>query len=206
MGPALIALLLVQTPAPKTPARELRNGLSRNYRVSVEQESGDHFGYRLGMKVLMPKAARDKVAETSIEVKLTNYKASVGGRAVSVTKMGGGLLQIASTGLPLGLEIAGTQGPIWLPLLAFYYPATDKDGDFLVDRTQVGTGTFVTGTGTLSHPGGKATLSFEMSLLRGETPLGKVSLSATLDDQGWPKKAEGVLKSEDGTYQFTLAG
>jgi len=205
MGPALIALLLVQTPAPKTPARELRNGLSRNYRVTIEQENGDHFGYRLGMKVVMPKAA-DKAAVTSLEVKLTNYKASVSGQTVALAKMGGGLLQIGTSGIPLDLEIGGAQGQVWLPMLAFYYPAIDKDGDFPVDRTQVGTGVFVTGTGTLSHPGGKATLSFEMSLLRGETPLGKVSLSATLDDKGWPKKAEGTLKSEGGTYRFTLAG
>lgn len=206
MGPSLITLLLLQTPGPKTPVRDLHNGLTRNFRVNVEQDSGDEFSYRLGMKVVMPKSPLGKEAEATLELKLTNYKATVNGQNVSVGKIGGGVLQLGSTGLPLGLEIAGSQGPVWLPMLAFYYPGAKEDGDFTVERTQVGTGIFVIGTGTLSHPSGKATISFDMSLLRGDAPLGKVTISASLDDKGWPCKGEGTLKSADGTYRFTLSG
>ncbi len=206
MGLSLITLLVLQTPALKAPARDLHNGLTRNYRVTIEQDGGDEFSYRLGMKIVVPKSPIGKDVETKLELKLTNYKATVSGQQVSVGKMGGGVLELGSTGLPLGLEIAGPQGPVWLPMLAFYYPSAHEDGDFLIDRIQVGTGIFMTGTGTLSHPGGKAAISFEMSLLRGDAPLGKVLLSASLDDKGWPRKAEGTLKSADGTYRFTLSG
>lgn len=171
----------------------------------VEEDNGNMFRYRLNLKVVTPKTETGKPTETKLELKLSDYRATVSEQTISLRTVGGGMLDVAPTGLPLGLEIVGPQGPIWLPMLAFYYPDTAEDGDFSVAKTQVGSGIDLIGTGTLSHPDKKKpALSFEMSLIRGQQVMGKVSLTTTLDDKGWPQKVDGTLKSADGTYHFTL--
>lgn len=211
-----IALFLLAADAPAV-KREMRIGLERRYRVRVEQEGGDEYAYRLRAKVVDP-AAKVKLPKSLppglkpdlpaerlvLELRLADYRATVEGQKVSAPLIGGGQMPVGPNGLPLGLSIAGPQGPVWLPLLALYLPADGAEGPFTVARVAVGNGLDLLGEGALAREKGVASVSLDARLATKEKEIAKLTLSTRLDAQGWPTKAEGTFVGDDGTYRFTL--
>lgn len=195
--------------------REMRVGLERKYRVSVQQEAGDQYGYRLKVLVVKPESAKLGAApklpqtpaippgELHLELRLTDYRATTVGQTVSSPFIGGGEMTVEPTGLPKGLNVTGPQGPVWLPLLSFYFPA--GEGAFEIARIPVGGGLEMTGKGTLSKAKGAAQVEIAASFVAGDRTIGKLTISTRLDGSNWPDKASGTFVSEDGTYHFTLA-
>lgn len=179
--------------------RDVRPGVERRYRVEVVQDSGDRYAYRLRARVVETKLPKGGKGELKLDLRLTDYRATIGEQKVSSPLVGGGEMGIEPTGLPSGLNIAGPQGPIWLPLLAFYLPALDEDGDVSVPKTDV-SGLVLAGKGTWKRP----RLDLDTTLAFGDRTLGKLTLATTLDKAGWPQKAEGSLVSADGTYRFAV--
>lgn len=208
MGIALFAIALLGEP----PAREMREGLERKYRITVEQEAGDRYAYRLRARMTAPAVAKlPKGMEPPkgqaapqgglvLDLRLTDYRATIGEQTVTSALIGGGQMGMEPNGLPKGLNVTGPQGPVWLPLLAFYLPAPGDDGKFNVPATPVAPGLDLVGNGTFA----KGHYDLQGSLQSGGTSLGKLTISATLDASGWPTKAEGALVSEDGTYRFKV--
>gem|GEM_PF-5303259 len=179
--------------------REVRPGVERRYRVEMVQNSGDRFSYRLRARVVETKVPKGGKGELKLDLRLTDYHATIGEQKVASPLVGGGEMGIEPTGLPSGLSIAGPQGPIWLPLLAFYLPALDEDGDVTVPKTDV-SGLELAGKGSWKRP----RLDLDTTLAFAEKTLGKLTIGTTLDKAGWPQKAEGSLVSADGTYHFTV--
>lgn len=179
--------------------RDLKPGTERRYRVTVEQEAGDRYAYRLRAKIVTPKVPKGAKAEIRLDLRLTDYKATLGGQKVSARLVGGGEMALEANGLPSGLNVAGPQGPIWLPVLALYLPALDEDGDVAVPNTDL-SGLTLAGKGTWKRP----RLDLDTTLSFKDKALGKLTLGTELDKAGWPKKSEGKLVSADGTYRFTL--
>ena len=207
---AIALLLAVVFDAP--PVRTMRAGLERKYRVTVVQEAGDRFEYRLRArvsapvapklpKIKLPKGASPPLETLLLDLRLADYRATVGERKISAPLIGGGQMDVAPNGLPVGLNVTGPLGPVWLPVLAFYLPASGEDGKFTVPSTPVAPGLDLLGKGTI----GKGRFDLEGTFQAGAATLARLTLATTLDREGWPVKAEGTLVSEDGTYRFTLA-
>ena len=193
----MVGLLLVLA-AP--PARNLSTGLERRYRVSVVREGGDEFRYRLQTKVAPQKTATGK----DLELTLTDYQGVVDGRKIHVGRLGGGLLPIAATGMPSGLNVTGPQGPMWLPLVAFYLPGITQEGPFDLPDVGLDGGLVLGGKGEYAEKKTRMVV-LTATLSRSEKPLGTLAVATTIDDAGWPQKSEGTLVSADGTTRFTLA-
>ena len=200
MSLSLLAVLALQD---SVPLRTVRAGTERRYRVKVQIEGREGFSYRRGLKVVGGKLA-EKAAEPRLEMKLTDYRATLEGRAVKTAKLGGGVLGLPAEGLPEGIDVSGPQGPFWLPLLAFYLPGGKEDGESLIAKNTIGPNLSLDGKATLSHKDRRVAVALDASILREGKDLGKLTLSAELDREGWPTKAGGTLISADGTYHFTL--
>lgn len=213
MGLAPFVFIAAQTPL----KREIRAGLERKYRVEVVQEAGDQVAYRLRTKIVDPKA-RTKTSRRNVpkgtkaeppgpfvlELRLTDYRATLDGQKVSAATIGGGQLPIGANGLPSGLNVTGTQGPMWLPILAFYFPDDGAEGAFVIVPTPVGQGLELVGSGTLNVERDRRTIKLDASLATGDKKFAKLTMTTTVDGAGWPEKAEGTFVSEDGTYRITL--
>lgn len=192
----LLAALLHQDAAL---VRDLRPRVERRYRVKVDSDMGTGFAYRIAFKVVGGKAA-----ESNLEMKLSDYRATFEGHEIKNAKLGAGVLGITAFGLPTGLDISGPQGPFWIPLLSLYFPDTKEDGESPLEKTTVGTGLSLEGKAMLSRKDGKATVVVDGSIVRQSKPLGKLTVTTLLNSDGWPRKSEGTLVSADGTYHFTL--
>lgn len=190
----MVHALIVLAPPP---VRDLRPGLERKYRVSIVRAGGDEYAYRLRAKVAETKEPKGEKGALRLDLRLTDYRATVSERRVSQGLIGGGLMPLEPTGLPGGLSIVGPQGPIWLPLLSLYLPTQD---DFTVPKIDLG-GVSLAGKGKI---GEKGRIEIDGTISRDDRELGKLTLATSLDAKGWPLKAEGSLVSADGTYRFTL--
>ena len=189
------------------PAREMRVGLERKYRVSVEQEAGDRYAYRLRVRVIkptLPKIEGSKTPDPSLrlEIRLTDYRATLNEQGVSAPFIGGGEMEIDPTGLPHGIDVTGLLGPVWLPVLSFYRPV--EEGAFDVSHVSVGSGLELVGKGVLAKKEGKPMIDLNARLTAGAREFGKLNLSTRLDGGGWPERAEGTFISADGTYHLKL--
>ena len=143
-------------------------------------------------------------AELKLDLRLTDYRATMQGQSLRAALVGGGEMAADPTGLPNGLNVTGPQGPVWLPLLLFYFPG-GEDGPFDVARTPVGAGLDLAGKGTLATKGGRARVAIEATLVASGRSYGTLTLEVALDREGWPERGEGKLVSADGTTGFTLA-
>ena len=197
---ALLAFALPCAPL----ARDLRPGRERKYRVEVRQDAGDEFFYRLRLRMVETKVAKIGKSESRLDARLTDYRGTMDGQKVSARLIGGGQMAFETSGVPAGLSVVGPQGPVWLPLLALAFPG-GEEGDFDLPATDVGAGLRFVGHGTLARKDGQPRITLDASLSRAESALGKVTITTTLDGDGWPKRAEGTLVSADGTYRFLLA-
>lgn len=197
----LLAALALQDAGP---VRDLRPGVEHRYRVKIEAGAESRYSYRIALKVTGVKAAVQKETEPKLEMKLSDYQASVGGHEVKNAKMGGGVLNLGAIGLPSGLDISGPQGPFWLPLLSLYLPDAKEDGEYPIGTANIGPGISLEGRTVLSHKDKKATVTIDASVVRESKLLGKLTLTTQLGPDGWPRKAEGTLVSADGTHHFTL--
>ena len=206
MGPLLLAFAFGQAPF----VRESRPGTERKYRVKMEQDGGDRFEYRLRAKVVRPKVPKGAVLDKEgketrlLELRLGDYRATIAGQKVSAASMGGGQMPLEETGLPGGLDVTGPSGPVWLPLLALYFPGV-REGEFTMPRIAVGSGYSLSGGGKASLDGGKVRIDVEGTFSSGDQTTGKLTLSTTLDRAGWPERSEGTFVGRDGTYRFTLS-
>ena len=193
---ALLAAIAFQDAAL---VRDLKPRVEHRYRVKVDSDMGTGFAYRIAFKVVGGKAA-----ESNLEMKLSDYRATFEGHEVKNAKLGAGVLGIGALGLPSGLDISGPQGPFWISLLSLYLPDLKEDGDAPIDKSSVGKGLSLEGKATLSHKDGKATVAIDGSIVREGKSLGKLTVSTKINSDGWPRKSEGTLVSADGTYHFTL--
>lgn len=205
MGPLLLAFAVAQAPL----ARDVRAGVERKYRVAIDQEGGDHYAYRLRLRMVKPKVPKGMTpnegsAATRLDLRLTDYRATMDEQKVSAPFVGGGEMPLEGSGLPGGLNVTGPSGPVWLPLLAFYLPSGGKEGEFAIAKVAVGPGLDLAGKGTASRGGGRLRLDLDAALVAEGQEMGKLTISTTLDGAGWPEKAEGKLVSADGTFRFTL--
>jgi hypothetical protein len=199
-----LTMLLASTLQDAAPVRDLRPGVEHRYRAKIEVGSGDRFSYRITFKIVGAKAGPAEAVEPKLEMKLSDYRATVQGHEVKNAKMGGGVLSLGAIGLPTGLDISGPQGPFWLPLIALYLPDAKEEGDYPIGKALVGPGLSLEGKSTLSRKDKKASVTLDASVVRDAKPLGKLTVATLLDSNGWPRKAEGTLVSADGTYRFTL--
>ncbi len=187
--------------------REMRADLERKYRVEVTQEAGDRYEYRLRMRVVTPKLpAGAKIGANTdlrLEVRLTDYRATMEGHKVSANMIGGGEMTVDPTGLPNGVNVTGPQGPVWLPVLSFYFPGGDE-GPSDIFRVPVGGRLEMGGKGAFSRVKGAARMELETSLAASGHTFGKLTISTKLDREGWPERATGTFVSADGTYHFKL--
>ena len=192
--------------------RVYRPGLERRYRVAVEQDAGDRYGYQLRLRMVLPKTPKLPKGATAppakdvalkLEMRLTDYRATVSEQKVSAPSLGGGETAVEPNGLPNALSLAGPSGPIWMPLLCLYLPA-DDDKAFDFEKIDVGSGLAFSGKGTLSRGDGGVRIDSEGTFSSGEREMGRLTMRTILDREGWPMSAEGKLVNGDGTYRFTL--
>lgn len=195
LAPALDGPLLVRT---------LKPGLERRYRAHVKSESGDEYAVRIGAKVVSSKAPLAKGSPIRLELRFTDYRATIDEQKLNSRSVGGGQLEIGPSDLPAGLVVAGPQGPIWLPLVSLYLPDLEKEGDFSITPTSVGGSLQLEGKGTLAKRSGHVTVHLDGALTNATKKLGTLTVDTTFDGQGWPEQAEGTMVSADGTYHFTL--
>lgn len=200
MVATLLALSAVQLP---DLIRDLSPGLRRAYRISIVQAGGDQFHYRLETKVASIKPVGDKKPESQLEIRLRDYRSSHEGREVKSRSLGGGTLPFGPGGLPVGFDITGPQGPLWLPMLAFYFPG-GKEGESSVPVLNVGGGLNATGRTTTRRTVKSLNVELTLAFSREGKELSKVTQTVECDSQGWPRKGEGTLTSLDGTYRWTV--
>ena len=175
----------------------------------VEQDAGDRYAYRLRLRIVRPKSPKPIKGEAppeeqplKIEMRLTDYRATLSGQKVSAGMIGGGETPYGTNGLPGALNMAGPSGPIWIPLLSLYLPP--EEGGFKIPAFEVGTGMTFTGEGTAVRKDGALTIEMEGGFLSDGRELGRMTMKTLLDREGWPASAEGELVNGDGTYRFTL--
>ena len=109
MGPPPLAFFAAQNPV----KREIRAGLERKYRVEVVQDAGDRVSYRLRTKIVDPAANTKKGRRNApkgtkaeppvplvLELRLTDYRATLDGQKVSAATVGGGKLPMGRTACP----------------------------------------------------------------------------------------------------------
>ena len=203
MGPLPLLYALDPTPLVRT----YRSGLERVYHVSVEQDAGNRYAYRLRLRIVRPKTTQGETpSETShakLEMRLTDYRASLSGLKVKAATIGGGATAFESNGLPEALNVGGPTGPIWFPLLSLYLPS--EKGEFKIPPLDVGTGLTFTGEGTAVRKDGTVTITTEGGFLLDGREMGRLGMTTVLDSEGWPTRAEGKLENGDGVYRFTVA-